>query len=100
MRSQVALVELVLAAVAGRRRDGGRVAAGLALGDLLERRGRVARARTGSARGAASAESVAAVVGAVGREPERCERGRPDDAVDVEAVAALEAADGRLVLRP
>jgi len=97
-------VELVLPAVLAVGGHGGGITAGLALGDLLERGAGVARARARAAR--RSGRRVVARVGrglaggGVGREPERGERGGPDDAVDVEVVAALEAADGRLRLAP
>src|SRR6476620_11285387 len=78
-------VELVLAAVGAVGRDRGRVAAGLALGDPLKRRARVA---PGGGRRAARRRRVRG-------DAERSERPGADDAVDGQAVAALEAAHGR-----
>ena len=72
--------ELVLAAVAAARGHRGRVAAGLAARDPGER-GRGAAARRGGLRGRRG-------------DAERTQRRRAGDAVDREAVGALEAADG------
>ena len=75
--------ELVLAAIAPVAGDRGRVAAGLALGDLgqLGRRRRRGRGRGERARGRGAGEA------------ERGQRRRAGDAVDGQAVRALEALD-------
>ncbi len=79
--------ELVLAAVGAAGRDRGRVPAGLALRDALERRAGASARRW--ERGPPSC-----------RQAERAHRRRAGDAVDGEAVVALERAHGGRGLRP
>src|SRR3954468_6764761 len=95
------LVELELPAVAAAARDRARVAAGLALRDLLEdgrqvhvrAAGRGARAAgaAGAARGSRAARRVAGLGDA---DAECTQRGGAGDAVGLEALALLEALHG------
>ena len=83
----------------GRRRNGGRVAAGLALGDAGERRARrFARAGRAAGRGRGVADGLRRPA-AAGGQAERGERCGAGHAVHGEALAALEAAHRRPGLR-
>jgi hypothetical protein len=86
----VARGELVLAAVLAATRDGGRVAAGLALGDALEDRGGL----VGRGRGLGGDRAVDLLDDA-----ERALHGRAGDAVRPQVLAALVALDGALRAR-